>query len=132
MRQVVYISTASVDLHGSDTSRILGTSQVNNRRDGITGLLYFDGKRFLQAIEGEDPMLSLTLERIRADPRHRAVVILSDRTIDAREFGAWAMAERRPGSDAEPFLAQVSSLAAQASPNIRATFEGLANARRAA
>lgn len=132
MRQIVYISTAAGDVAPADLREILAASQVNNRRDGITGLLYSDGRRFLQAIEGEEPHLTRTLERIREDRRHRAIVILSDRAIDHCEFGSWAMAQREPGDGAEAFLAQVSSLVAGASPNVRATFEGLASVRTAA
>ena len=111
---------------------ILAASQANNRRDEITGLLYSDGKRFLQAIEGADPQLTRTLDRIRADRRHRAIVILSDRATEQRAFGRWAMAQRAPGDGAEAFLAQISSLGAGASPTVRATFEGLASVRTAA
>lgn len=132
MRQIVYISTAASDVGPAGLREILAASQANNRRDGITGLLYSDGKRFLQAIEGDEPHLSRTLERIRDDRRHRAIVILSDRVIAKPEFGSWSMAERRPGEGAEAFLAQVSALVAGASPNIRATFEGLASVRNAA
>ncbi|MBU3076336.1 BLUF domain-containing protein [Sphingomonas quercus] len=132
MRQIVYISTASRALAPAEVDRILTVSQANNRRDGITGLLYFDGRRFLQAIEGDGPMLDRVLMRIRADDRHRAVVLLSDRSVASREFGSWAMASRHSHDDAEAFLAQVSRLVATASPNVRGTFEGLAAARRAA
>ncbi|MBC9033840.1 BLUF domain-containing protein [Sphingomonas sp. JC676] len=132
MRQIVYISTAAGDVGPAALTGILAASRANNRRDGITGLLYSDGKRFLQAIEGEEPDLTRTLDRIRADCRHRAIVILSNRAIEAREFGSWEMAERRPGVEAQAFLTQVSTLVAGASANVRATFEGLANVRTAA
>jgi hypothetical protein len=132
MRQIVYISTAASDVGAADLRDILSVSQVNNRRDGITGLLYSDGKRFLQAIEGEDVSIARTLARIGVDCRHRAIVILSDKPIDERGFGSWAMAERRPGEGAQAFLAQVSGLVAGAPPSIRATFEGLASVRNAA
>ena len=131
MRQIVYISTA-IGMDEAQAAGILGASQANNRRDDITGLLYFDGKRFLQAIEGEEPHLTRTLERIRADARHRAIVVLSDRDVETREFGSWAMASRRPGEDARAFIAQVAALVRNASPDIRATFEGLATARATA
>ncbi|MBC9033913.1 BLUF domain-containing protein [Sphingomonas sp. JC676] len=132
MRQIVYISTAASDVSAADLHEILVTSQINNRRDGITGLLYSDGKRFLQAIEGHEPQITQTLERIREDGRHRAIVILSNRQIDEREFGSWAMAERCAGDGADAFLSQVSVLVAGASPPVRGTFEGLVRVRTAA
>lgn len=131
MRQIVYISSVAATVTPEDLSEILSVSQANNRRSEVTGLLYFDGKRFLQAIEGDDPQLSETLTRIRADDRHRAMVILSDRPIAQRQFGAWAMAERRPDQDGSAFLSKVSLLVAGASPNVRATFESFIGLRNA-
>lgn len=132
MRQVIYISTAVGQAAISDAAEILATSQRNNARDGLTGLLYSDGKRFLQALEGEEETISRALSRIEKDPRHRAIVILSDRDVDAREFGNWSMAHRAPGMDAEKFLQRVGDLVATASPQVRATFTGIAEVRRAA
>ncbi|MBM3929128.1 MAG: hypothetical protein FJ335_11840, partial [Sphingomonadales bacterium] len=43
MRQVLYISTASGAVGGSDADAILATSRRNNTGDAVTGLLYFDG-----------------------------------------------------------------------------------------
>jgi hypothetical protein len=132
VRQVIYISTATAQAGPADASAILAVSQRNNGRDGLTGLLYSDGKRFLQALEGEDAVLSRALARIEKDPRHRAIVILSDRDVPSREFGDWSMAHRAPGTDAERFLQRVGDLVATASPQVRATFTGFAEVRRAA
>ncbi len=127
--QVVYISSF---VGAVDSASILATSRRNNARDGLTGLLYADGRRFLQALEGNQLPLERTLERITADPRHRAVVILSCRDIAAREFGEWAMAERVAGADADAFVRHVQTLIAGASPAVRATFDGFVQIRRAA
>ncbi|URW76238.1 BLUF domain-containing protein [Sphingomonas donggukensis] len=130
MRQFIYVSTATAER--IDIADILATSRVNNRRDGLSGLLYSDGKRFLQALEGEPRAIDAAYARIARDARHRSVVILSDREIDAREFGDWAMAHRAPGDDGAAFVARVAELVARASPNVQATFNGFAEVRRAA
>jgi len=131
MRQLVYISTATprIDPNPAD---ILATSRRNNARDGVSGLLWFDGKRFLQALEGEEAVVARTFERIGADPRHRALVILSDRQVETREFGAWAMDLRLPGVDPDRAAARIAMLAAGAAPDVRATFEGFTRLKRAA
>ena len=49
LRQLVYISTATPGT-AVDPAPILTASRRNNARDRITGLLWFDGKRFLQAL----------------------------------------------------------------------------------
>ncbi|MFD1789037.1 BLUF domain-containing protein [Sphingomonas floccifaciens] len=132
MRQILYISTASNMVDASTADAILAVSQRNNSADDVTGLLYFDGKRFLQALEGEAAAVSRALARIEGDPRHRAIVILSDRIVEEREFGAWSMAYRAPGTDADRFVERVSTMVAGASANVRATFTSFAETRRAA
>lgn len=129
MLQIVYISSAVGTV---DTAQILAASRRNNARDGLTGLLYADGRRFLQALEGEALAVERTLERISADPRHRAVVVLSCRDIEVREFGEWAMAERVAGAEGDAFVAHVRTLIANAAPSVRATFDGFVQLRRAA
>lgn len=129
MLQIVYISSA---VGAVDTAAILAVSRRNNSRDGLTGLLYANGKRFLQAIEGETATVERALARITADPRHRAIVVLSHRDIVAREFGDWAMAEQVAGDETDGFVDRVRRLVAGATPAIRATFDGFVQIRRAA
>lgn len=131
MLQLVYISSAGV--RGTDgLDAILATSRRNNARDGITGLLYADGVRFLQALEGEEAVVEAAFERIRADPRHRAVVVLSRRAVASREFGPWDMAARGHDAEGDAFVARIERLVANAAPAVRGTFAGLVSVRRAA
>lgn len=131
MRQLLYISTASTGA-SIEVGAILATSQRNNRRDGVTGLLWTDGYRFLQVLEGGDAAVQGVFDRIRADPRHRAIVVLHDRAIEAREFGAWEMARRGPTDTANDFDARMNRHLESASASVRGTFEGLIAARSAA
>ncbi len=131
MLQLVYISSP-VGLSAGDIAGILAASRRNNARAGITGLLYADGTRFLQALEGPEDAVEETFARIKRDPRHRALVSLSRKNVEHREFGNWEMAERRPGSEADAFLAKIDNLTRDASPSVRGTFSGLAAVRRAA
>lgn len=131
MLQLVYVSSATP---GSpiNAEALLAISRRNNSRDGITGLLFSDGVRFLQALEGPADKVEATYARIKANPYHRAIVQLSRREIQVREFGDWAMAHQIPGGDADRFIERVRALTANASPNVRATFEGFVQVRRAA
>ncbi|MES2989542.1 MAG: BLUF domain-containing protein [Pseudomonadota bacterium] len=131
MLQLVYVSSAAPGLNAAEPAEILAVSRRNNRSAGITGLLYSDARRFLQVLEGPTDTVEQAFARIAADPRHRAIVVLSRRDIDVREFGEWEMAHRQPGSDADIFVERVAQLTAGAAPNIRATFEGFAQFRRA-
>lgn len=131
MLQLVYVSSAAPGTP-ADPAEILRVSRRNNARDGVTGLLYADGRRFLQALEGDPHAVEAAFARISKDPRHRAVVILSRREVDAREFGEWEMAHRTPGADADGFIARIADLSSGASADVQATFEGFAKVRRAA
>ena len=79
-----------------------------------------------------DAAVDAAFARIQRDGRHHALVVLSNRSIAAREFGEWAMAYGAPGEDRDAALERVTRLVAQADPVVRATFEGFAKVRRAA
>lgn len=131
MRQLVYISSIKRGA-AIDPALLLAQSRRNNARARITGLLFFDGKRFLQALEGDDAQVEATFARIAQDDRHHALVVLSNRAIAAREFGEWAMAYSAPGEENDDALARITRLVANADATVRGTFEGFATVRRAA
>ncbi|QIG81971.1 BLUF domain-containing protein [Sphingosinithalassobacter tenebrarum] len=122
MLQIVYVSSLAPGAR-IDAAAMLATARRNNGRDGITGMLFADGKRFLQAMEGPPEKVETTLSRIRRDPRHRAIVVLSKRNIAQREFGAWDMAHYDRADEGD-FGTRVRELTSAASPAVRATIEG--------
>lgn len=132
MLQLIYVSSKSPSWSVVDLDEILSVSQAANRRDGITGLLYSDGKRFLQVVEGPAPAIEKLLRRLAGDPRHRAMVTLSRRDVAAREFGDWSMARMRPEEDHRAFSDRIRSLCRHADPRVVGTFLGLVEARAAA
>ena len=87
-------------------------------------------RRFLQALEGPTDAVRTTYARILADPRHYASVVLSDRYLEARQFGGWAMGFAAGGADAadgEPLTAIVEALVAPLEDaSLRAQFMGFA------
>lgn len=131
MRQILYISSKTPS-EPLNMAAILGTSRRNNEAMGVTGLLYTDGTRFLQVLEGEPDAVQGTFDRIKGDKRHKAIVILSDRQIAAREFGAWSMAHQQPLEEQDEFDRRMERMLAAASDSVRGTFSGLVAARRAA
>jgi hypothetical protein len=132
MLQLIYVSSINPKTGGVDPAPILVTSRRNNARDQITGVLYSDGLRFMQVLEGPDEAVERAFKRISRDTRHRAIVVLSRRPVHRREFGDWQMAHRTPGEDADAFVARIGKIVARASDEVRATFQGFAEVRRAA
>lgn len=128
MLQLLYISSArrggAVDLDA-----LFEQAQRNNAREEVTGLLYTDGKRFLQAIEGPKTAVEDLFLRIIADPRHHALVLLSRRETSRREFGEWSMARRGFDEAQDDFTARIAALCREADPSIQGTFAGLIDIR---
>ena len=71
---------------------ILAKARERNAAVGITGALLFTEGRFVQALEGERDQVRATYERIRKDPRHSDVDILSSQLAERRRFKEWSMA----------------------------------------
>lgn len=125
LRQIVYRSRVDPAAQSADLAQILRTAQQLNAIDGITGLLYADGARFLQVIEGPDDSVALTYARIVADPRHHDIVKEVDRAIDAREFGDWTMADRSDRRECDVFDIRMRGALAEASPETRHWFDAM-------
>ncbi|ODS61161.1 MAG: hypothetical protein ABS48_00055 [Erythrobacter sp. SCN 68-10] len=109
LSQYLYISTAPT-LSRDEVDAILATSARNNPARGITGLLLYNGRNFLQLIEGEEEELVALMLRITEDARHSGITVLDRRAIEARACPDWAMkrvliaesiASRREMLDAE-------------------------------
>ncbi|HWU96635.1 MAG TPA: BLUF domain-containing protein [Sphingomonas sp.] len=125
MLQLLYISSSRRAVVPLDLDALFAQAQANNARDEITGLLYTNGKRFLQVLEGPRTEVEDTFLRIIADPRHHALVLLSRRETSRREFGDWSMARRAFGEEQDAFMARIAELCRDADPAIQGTFAGL-------
>lgn len=132
--QLLYISSVTKDASDQIVSEILAISRRNNAKAGVTGLLLYDGKRFLQALEGDEAAVSTTYERIKLDSRHRGIVLLSSKIVEARCFGDWSMAAEKiaqaAGTTVPAIVDQLTSGVADA--NTRELIRGFARVRAAA
>lgn len=94
MYRLVYMSTPTRSLSDEEISAILAAATRNNGRNGITGILIQDGKRFLQYLEGSQDKVEETFARIASDSRHHAIFRLKSGIIDRRQFPGWNMASK--------------------------------------
>jgi len=86
LHRVIYASEA-VGATGVSTlsiAQILGASEVNNRRDGITAAVMFHSGHIVQVIEGKRADIDRLMRRLLADRRHTGVRILIDTPISNR------------------------------------------------
>lgn len=135
MHQLTYISTAVPGVDATEVDKILAVARRANGDRDITGLLLFDGRRFLQALEGEEDQVGAVFERIKGDPRHRAIVLLSNKPVPERQFGKWAMAWHRvdPVSGGRTLAETVDALTAGVpDKNTRELFRSFARIERKA
>jgi len=91
LKTLTYTSRARLDLTDEDLGEIHDTARHLNALDGISGLLLFDGSRFLQIIEGAEEAIDNLVDRLRMDPRHSAFEIRDERLVDERSFEGWSM-----------------------------------------
>ena len=89
--RMVYSSYASPNLGYEDLNDIMGKSEKNNSRDGITGFLCYRDSMFLQVLEGDRQILCKTYHRISQDNRHHNPEIIEAAPIESRIFGLWSM-----------------------------------------
>lgn len=89
--RLVYASRLDKDTPVSEIRQILDKSRKNNEKDGITGVLCFNSKYFLQCLEGPRDAVNRAYNRIGRDPRHTDLALLSFDDIVARDFDDWSM-----------------------------------------
>ncbi|MDJ0978474.1 MAG: BLUF domain-containing protein [Erythrobacter sp.] len=88
--QYLYISTAP-SLSREDVDAILAASQRNNAARGVTGLLLYNGRNFLQLLEGEESELVSLMVKISHDSRHTGISMIDRRLVEKRACPNWAM-----------------------------------------
>lgn len=92
LQELIYTSLAQTSASKDVVQDILDTSHRNNIANGVTGLLLFDGVRYIQILEGEPKNVEQLFDTIRNDKRHTALELLHSGGIDGRAFEDWRMA----------------------------------------
>lgn len=91
MIQLLYTSVASRDIGPEELKRIGALAADRNGVDGISGLLCFDGQKFMQLIEGPRDSIQSLMKRLQRDERHRDIAIVYEAETRGRDFGHWSM-----------------------------------------
>ena len=125
MRQLLYQSRATGRVGDIEIAAILDQSRHNNAIDGITGLLWTSAGAFLQVLEGPSDSVHAAMARIRLDPRHCDIIVLSDADIAARQFGDWTMAHRGRGQTEADITRKLNRVLARASATINESFRDM-------
>lgn len=93
MFQLIYTSRAPQAFSDESLKRLLIRARSNNASIDVTGMLLYHDGTFLQALEGNERSVRDVFGRIKRDPRHRKISILSDQTAFSKRriFNDWAM-----------------------------------------
>jgi hypothetical protein len=95
--QIIYISrstfesTDAINKIEPNVVRILAKSRVNNRKNGLVGVLYFGDGAFFQCLEGDEGAINTLFSKIENDPRHKDLKLISKKYISRLSFPDWAM-----------------------------------------
>lgn len=92
--RVIYVSRSLIAKpeRAEACMSILRVSREKNAKVGITGGLFFDGRRFGQVLEGPAAAIDHLLEVIRGDTRHTEMAVTDRDDAVTRVFGDWSMA----------------------------------------
>lgn len=94
---IVYSSTSLIPPAYADREigDIVTRSIDQNGRNAVTGaLIYSEGRRFAQALEGHVTAVAAIMEKITRDTRHNRIVTLHDGPSQGRYFSNWSLAFR--------------------------------------
>jgi len=89
--RLIYVSAARQPFTQDDLRQLLEQFRERNHARGLTGILVYQEGSFIQVLEGPAESVDSTYERIRQDPRHSDVRLLSRQGVDERTFGDWKM-----------------------------------------
>lgn len=92
---LIYASYATHDWTDQELLELLETSRFRNAHLGITGLLVYAQRRFLQILEGEQSTVIELYESIKKHPGHRNAMVLLDDKQEGRLFPDWSMGFER-------------------------------------
>ncbi len=126
LTRLVYFSEAPPGLGRDQVDAILRLSRERNPGREITGGLAWDGRYFVQALEGHRMTLTDLVLRIAADRRNRNLVIVSMREVPVRRFPIWSMADLSGhgvftgGGDLRPYALDARGIEAHLEEALRA------------
>ena len=90
--EIIYTSLATRDLPPEELAQLLDKARAHNASQGITGMMIYHRREFMQLLEGEQAAVQALYERIAGDPRHQQVRKIWDGPIRERGFSDWGMA----------------------------------------
>lgn len=91
MLSLIYVSTANTLVDDPMVRQIAGAAAENNAKHGVTGLLAYNTRNFMQLLEGEGDDVLAIMRAIENDERHANIVYIRQDLRETRECPNWSM-----------------------------------------
>lgn len=92
LHELLYTSASEDDMRTDELVELLEKARAKNERLGVTGMLLYHRREFMQILEGEKETVLSLYDVIARDPRHTGVRIFYDGALEERGFSQWSMA----------------------------------------
>ena len=91
LTQLIYRSRSTSPITPEDLQYFQSCFEENNRHNSVSGIICFDGKYFLQILEGNLKTLDILMTHIASDSRHKNIVIIYKEQVDFARFLPFGM-----------------------------------------
>lgn len=91
MYRLIYKSRSKTPIDWVLIDSLLHSSEENNPRQDITGVLLATRTHFLQVLEGSFDPVNELFYNIARDPRHDSLQLVSFNCVESRVFSDWTM-----------------------------------------
>ncbi len=88
---LIYVSYATRKMSAKDLLKILEVARERNAKEGITGMLLYRDRYFIQVLEGEEENVDKVFSSISKDTRHGNLMLVQKSWIKERTFSEWFM-----------------------------------------
>ena len=85
-----------------DLEMLVASARERNHAHGVTGMLLYEGGRYLQTLEGPPDGLDTIWTSIKRDQRHSDITVLSQHLVTSRLFSEWDLLLYRRLDEAPP------------------------------
>ncbi len=96
LHELVYVSLAEHPMSDEELRQLLAQARAHNVAHGITGLLVYRDREFMQLLEGEEADVVALYQHIERDRRHLQVYRMWEGPILERSCQDWSMGFAAP------------------------------------
>jgi len=93
--RLIYASRARAAISQDTVEAILASARKHNPAKGVTGLLAYSDRVFVQVLEGGREQVNQMYALLQRDERHQDLILLGYEAIDERQYSSWTMGRIR-------------------------------------